>query len=218
MMGALAFLCVARKVLQPLEFSRYVGGELLNVLCREHAVARELMKLKLYLLISADPEPRMRFIDVGEVLLHEHIHERHEVRIVKGCCFLCDKPRNSTEVQDCELEVLRRQLPTIGGPRSHPIRGGIVCSKVRASGRFLEVVLLSQKESKELLRIGGELLNGLVLIGDELCSNKVLLSWSLQEDAHGGTCNTVVGLEVLPTIVLERTSSIDKAQTRPYFV
>ena len=169
-----------RKVLQPLKFSGYVGGELLNILCHEHAVAHELMKLKLCLLISADPEPRGRFIDVGEVRLHEHIHERHEVRVVKGCCSLCDKPKNLMEVQDCELEVLRRQLPTVGRPRSHPIGGGIVHFKVHASGRFLEVVLLSQEESKKLLRIGGELLNGLVLIGDELCSNKVLLSWSLQ--------------------------------------
>ena len=207
-----------RKVLQPLEFSVYVGGELLNILRREHVVARELMKLKLCLLISADPEPRRRFIDVGEVRLHEHVHERHEVRIVKGCCSLCDKPRNSTEVQDCELKVLRRQLPTVGGPRSHPIVEGIIGSKVRASGRFLKVVLLSQEESKELLGIGGELLNGLVLIGDELCSNNVLLSWSLQQDVHGGACNAVFGLEVLPMILLERTRNIDKAQTRPYFV
>ena len=97
-----------QKVLQLLEFSGYVGGELLNVLGREHAVARELMKLKLSLLVSTDPEPRGRFIDVGEVRLHEHIHERHEVRVVKGCCSLCDKSRNSTKVQDCELQVLRR--------------------------------------------------------------------------------------------------------------
>ena len=206
------------KVLQPLEFSGYVGGELLNILCREHALSWELMKLKLCLLISADPEPRGRFINVGEIRLHEHIHERYEIRVVKGCCSLCDKPRNSTKVQDCELEVLQRQLPTVGGPRSHPIGGGIIGSKVRTSGRFLEVVLLSQEESKELLGIGRELLNGLVLIGDELCSNKVLLSWSLQEDAHGGACNAIVGLEVLPPILLERTRRIDKAQTRSYFV
>ena len=204
-----------QKVLQPLEFSGYVRGELLNVLGREHAVARELMKLKLCLLVAADPEPRGRFIDVGEVRLHEHLHERHEVRVVKGCCSLCYKPRNSKEVQDCELQVLRRQLPTVGGPGSHPIRGGIVRSKVRASGRFLEVVLLSQEESKELLGVGGELLNGLVFIGGELCNNKVLLSWSLQEDVHGGACNAVVSLKVLPTIVLERIRRIDKPKTRP---
>ena len=86
------------------------------------------------------------------------------------------------------------------------------------SSRFLEAVLLFQEESKELLGIGGELLNGLVLIGDELCSNKVLFSWSLQEDTHGGACNAVVGLEVLPPILLKRIHRIDKAQTRPYFV
>ena len=200
-----------RKVLQPLEFSGYVGGELLNILRRKHTVAHKLMKLKLCLLISVDPEPRGRSIDVGEVRLHEHIHERHEVRIVKGCCSLCNKPRNSTEVQDCELEVLRRQLPIVGGPRSHPIGGGIIGSKVRTSGRFLEVVLLSQEESKELFGIGRELLNGLVLIGDEFCNNKVLLSWSLQEDAHGNACNAVVGLEVLPPILLECIRRIDKA-------
>ena len=206
------------KVLQPLEFSGYDGGELLNILCREHAMACELMKLKLCLLISADPEPRGRLIDVGEVCLHEHIYERHDVRVVKGCCSLCNKPRNSMEVQDYELEVLRHQLPTVGGPRSHPIEGCIIDSKERTSNRFLEVVLLSQEESKELLGIGGELLNGLVFIGDELCSNKVFFFWSLQEDVHGGACNAVVGLEVLPPILLKHTRRIDKAQTRSYFV
>ena len=95
-----------RKVLVPLKFSGYVRGEPLHILGREHAVAYKLMKLKLCLLISADPEPHGRFIDVGEVPLHEHVHERHEVRVVKGCCSLCNKPRNSSEVQDCTLEVL----------------------------------------------------------------------------------------------------------------
>ena len=169
-----------RKVLQPLEFSGYVRGELLYILGREHAVARELMKLKLYLLVTTDPEPRRRFIDVGKVPLHEHVYERYEVRVVKGCHSLRDKPRNSAEVQDCELHVLRRQLPTVGGRGSHPIGGGIIGSEVRTSSRSLEVVLLSQEKSEELLSIGGELLNGLVLIGGELCGNKELFSWSLQ--------------------------------------
>ena len=64
-----------------------------------------------------------------------------------------------------------------------------------------------------MLRVGGELFNGFVLIGGELCSNKVLLSWSLQEDAHGGACNAIVGFKVLPTIVLECTRCIDKPKT-----
>ena len=97
-------------------------------------------------------------------------------------------------------------------------RGGIIGSEVRTSSRFLEVVLLSQKRSEELLGVGGELLNGLVLIEGELCGNKELFSWSLQEDAHGGTCNTIVGLEVFPPILLELTRCIEKAQTWPYFV
>ena len=181
-------------------------------------MVRELMKLKLCLLIAADPEPRGRFIDVEEVPLNEHVHERHEVRVVKGCRSLCDKPRNSSKVQDCELEVLRCELPTVGRPRSHPIGGCIIGSEVRTSSRFLEVVLLSQEKNEELLGVREELLNGLVLIGDELCSNKLLFSWSLQEDAHGGACNAVVGLEVLPPILLERTRRIDKSQTRSYFV
>ena len=176
------------------------------------------MKLKLCLLIAADSEPCGRFIDVGKVPLHEHVHERHEVRVVKGCRSLCNKPRNSSEVQDCELQVLRRQLPTVGGPGSHPIGGGIIGSEVRTSSRFLEAVLLSQEKSKELLGVGEELLNGLVLIGGELCGNKELFSWSLQEDVHGGTCNTIVSLEVLPPILLELTRRIEKAQTWPYFV
>ena len=86
------------KVLEPLEFPEYVRGELLHILGCEHAMARELMKLKLCLLISADPEPRGWFINVGEVPLHKHVYERHEVRVVKGCRSLCDKPRNSLEV------------------------------------------------------------------------------------------------------------------------
>ena len=139
-------------------------------------MAYELMKLKLCFLIATDPEPRGQFIDVGGVPLHEHAYERHEVRVVKGCRSLCDKPKNSSEVQDCELEVLRHQLPTVGRPRSHLIGRGIICSKVRTSSRSLEAVLLSQEESKELLVVGGELLNGLVLIRGELCSNKVLFS------------------------------------------
>ena len=44
-----------RKVFQPVEFSGYVCGELLNVLGREHAVARELMKLKLCDSVSLSP-------------------------------------------------------------------------------------------------------------------------------------------------------------------
>ena len=86
------------KVLEPLEFPEYVCGELLHVLGREHAMARELMKLELCLLVSADPEPRGGFINVGEVPLHEHVHERHEIRVVKGCRSLCNKPKNSLKV------------------------------------------------------------------------------------------------------------------------
>ena len=132
-------------------------------------MACEVMNLKLCLLVSANLEPDGRFIDVREVALHEHFLEWHEVKAVKCCCFFCDKPKHSSEVQDRELEVLRRQLPIVGGPRSHPIGGGVVCSKVRTSNRHLEIVLLSEvrtssrpletvllseEESKELLGIG----------------------------------------------------------------
>ena len=72
-----------QKVFELLEFSGYIRGELLYILGCEHAVARKLMKLRLCFLISADPEPRGRFIDVGEVSLHEHFHEWHEVWVVK---------------------------------------------------------------------------------------------------------------------------------------
>ena len=72
-----------RKVFELLEFSGYVRGELLYILGHEHAVVCKLMNLKLCLLISADPEPCGQFIDVGEVPLHEHFHEWHEVWVVK---------------------------------------------------------------------------------------------------------------------------------------
>ena len=114
-----------------------------------------------------------------EVALHERLHERHEVRAVKCCCSFCNKPRYLSKVQDSKLEVLRHQLPTIGGPRAHTVGGGIIRFEVHTSSMPLEIVLLSEKESKELLSIGGELLDGLILIRDKLCSNKVLLSWSL---------------------------------------
>ena len=87
-----------RKVLELLEFPGYVRGELLDILGREHAMARKLMKLELCLLVSTNPEPRRGFINVGEVPLHEHVHEQHEIRVVKGCRSLCNKPRNSSEV------------------------------------------------------------------------------------------------------------------------
>ena len=154
----------SRKVFEPLELRGYVRGELLHVLGRQHAVASKMMNLKLYLLVSANPEPGGQFIDVREVPLHEHLHERHEVRVVKCCCSFCNKPKHSLEVQDSKLEVFGRQLPTVGGPRSHLIGGDIVCSEVRTRSRPLETPLLSEEEIKELLGIGGGLFDGLVLI------------------------------------------------------
>ena len=142
-------------------------------------MASEVMNLKLCLLVSVDPEPGGQFIDVREVTLHEHLHERHEVRVVECCCFLCDKPKHSSKVQDSKLEVFGHQLPTVGRPRSHPIGSGVVRSKVRTSSMPLETILLFEEESKELLGIGRELLDGLVLIRVKFCGNKVLLSWSL---------------------------------------
>ena len=106
------------------------------------------MNLKLCLLVSTDPKLDGRFIDVREVTLHEHLHERHEVRAVKCYCFFCDKSKYSLEVQDSELEVLGHQLPTIGRLRSHSIGGGIIRSKVRMSSKPLETVLFSEEESK----------------------------------------------------------------------
>ena len=95
----------SRKVFEPLKLCRYVRGEL-HVLGHQHAVAREMMNLKLYLLVSANPKPDGQFIDVKEVPLHEHLHEWHEVRVVKCYCSFCDKPKHSSEVQDSELEFL----------------------------------------------------------------------------------------------------------------
>ena len=111
-----------------------------------------------------------------EVALDEHLHERHEVRAIKCYCSFRNKSRHSLEVQDCELEVFGRQLLIFGRLRSHPVEGGVVCSEVCTSSSPLKIVLLSKEESKELLGIGGELLDGLVLIRDKLCGNKVLLS------------------------------------------
>ena len=93
------------KVFEPLEFCRYVHGELLHVLGREHAMAREVMNLKLCILVSVDLEPCGWFIDVEEVALHE----QHEVRALQCCCFLYDKSRLLS--LDSELQVLGRQLP-----------------------------------------------------------------------------------------------------------
>ena len=162
----------SRKVFEPLEFFGYVLG-------RDHAVAHEVMNLKLCLLVSVDPEPTKQFIDVTEGALHEHLHERYEVRAIKCCCSFCNKPRHLLGIQNSELGVLRHQLPTVGRPRSHSIGGGVIHSEVCMSSRPLEIVLFFEEASEELLGIGGELLDGLVFIGDKLCGNKVLLSWSL---------------------------------------
>ena len=56
-----------QKVFEPLKFCKYVHEELLQVLGREHAMARKVMNLKLCFLISADLEPGGRFIDVGKL-------------------------------------------------------------------------------------------------------------------------------------------------------
>ena len=135
--GSSCVLVHSQKVFELLEFCRYIRRELLHVLGREHAMAREVMNLKLCLLVSADPEPRRGFIDVREVALHEHLHERHELRAIECCCSFCNKPRHSLKVQDSKLEVLGRQLPTFGRPRSHPVGGGIVRSEVPMSSRPL---------------------------------------------------------------------------------
>ena len=110
--GSSFVLVHSQKVFEPLEFCRYVHGELLHVLGCTHAVACKVMNLKLCLLVSADPELGGQFFDVGEVALYEHLHERHEVRAIKCCCSFCDKPRHLSEVQDSWI--------------STPIRLGVV--------------------------------------------------------------------------------------------